>query len=102
MPDLTPEDIEAKRVRNADAERELADANAKRIAAEQATERGALGAQLDADHERIQAAVAQANGLNAKAAEPVKAATAAAAAVSAADAAKNAAGASVPAAGEGK
>lgn len=64
---VTEEELQEKRERNAEAQAELQRLNDERVANEQAIANEQSAARLDAEYEQIQAAIAQAKELNARA-----------------------------------
>lgn len=64
---VTEDELQEKRVRNAEALAELQRLNDERIAAEQSEATELASEKLDKEYEQIQAAIAQARGLNAQA-----------------------------------
>lgn len=64
---VTEEELQEKRERNAEAQAELQRVNEERLVAEQEIANEQTADALDVEYERIQAAIAQAKGLNARA-----------------------------------
>lgn len=66
---VTEDELQEKRQRNDEAKLELQRLEDERVAAEQAAANDLSAQKLDEEYERIQQAIAQAKGLNAKADE---------------------------------
>lgn len=82
---ISEEQLEEKRRRNAEAQAELRRVEAERVGREQGLARQQSAERLDAEYERIQAAIARAEALNAASEDPAERAEAAGRAAAAAE-----------------